>query len=144
MKKYLLVLSMVIGTLFSVEAQKLPTPVELATKKIEGLSKMIKLNPTQRNVIYNYMLDVSKEQISLAKKQQAGTFNPEDMNKLYKLQNESNDNIRNILKGNDQLEFDKFLEQELRGGEKKKKKGKNAKDEQEEVVTGISGLKLPS
>ncbi|MET3113583.1 protein CpxP [Pedobacter sp. CG_S7] len=144
MKKYILMLSIVLGTMFLTHAQKIPTPVELATKKIESFTKKIKVNTTQRNVIYNYMLDISKTQVDLAKKQQAGLFNPEDLGKFYKLQNESNENIRNILKGDQQTDFDKFIEEELRGGQKKKKKGKHGKEEDEEVVTGISGLKLPS
>ena len=122
--------------------KKMPTAVEIAQKNIEALTKKVKVNPTQRNIIYNYMLDFSKEQVSFAKKQQAGMFSQEDMGKLYNLQNENNDKIRTILKGEQLGEFDKYLEEQLRGGDKKKKK--KAKDEEEEVVTGISGLKLPS
>jgi protein CpxP len=145
MKKYLLILSMIFGVIFLADAQKMPTAVEIATKNIEALTKKVKLNPTQRNIIYNYMLDFSREQVAFAKKQQSGMFNQDDMAKLYKLQNENNDNIRNILKGEQLAEFDKYLEEQLRGGDKKKKKkGKQAKEEEEEVVTGISGLKLPS
>ncbi|MEJ5963200.1 hypothetical protein [Pedobacter immunditicola] len=144
-KKYLLMLSMICGSVLMAEAQKMPTAVEIAQKNIEALTKKVKINPTQRNIIYNYMLDFSKEQVSFAKKQQAGMFNQDDMGKLYNLQNENNDKIRTILKGEQLTEFDKYLEEQLRGGDKKKKKkGKKANDEEEEVVTGISGLKLPS
>ena len=144
MKKYILVLLMAAGCISFTNAQKMPTAVEIATKNIDALAKKVKLNPTQRNVIYNYMLDFSKEQVAFAKKQQAGMFDQDDMAKLYKMQNENNANIRNILKGEQQTGFDKFVEEQLRGGDKKKKKKKNSKDEEEEVVTGISGLKLPS
>ena len=143
MKRYLLILSMICGSVLMANAQKkMPTAVEIAQKNIEALTKKVKVNPTQRNIIYNYMLDFSKEQVSFAKKQQAGMFSQEDMGKLYNLQNENNDKIRTILKGEQLGEFDKYLEEQLRGGDKKKKK--KAKDEEEEVVTGISGLKLPS
>lgn len=145
MKRYLLMLAMICGGVFMAEAQKIPTAVEIAQKNIEALTKKVKVNPTQRNIIYNYMLDFSREQVSFAKKQQAGMFNQEDMGKLYNLQNENNDKIRSILKGEQLAEFDKYLEEQLRGGDKKKKKkGKKASEEEEEVVTGISGLKLPS
>ncbi len=145
MKKYLLLLSMILGLLFSAHAQKMPTAVEIATKNIDALTKKVKVNATQRNIIYNYMLDFARDQVSFAKKQQSGMFNQDDMAKLYKLQNESNDKIRGILKDEQLTEFDKYLEEQLRGGDKKKKKkGKHNKEEEEEVVTGISGLKLPS
>lgn len=121
--------------------QKMPTASEMATKSIEALDKRLKLNPTQRSIIYNYTLDFSKEQAALIKKQQAGMYNEDDVARLYKMQNESTKNIRNILKGDQQTEYDKFLEEQLRGGNKKKKK--KGKHEEEEVVTGISGLKLP-
>jgi len=144
MKRYLLMLSMIWCSVFMAQAQKkMPTAVEIAQKNIEALAKKVKINPTQRNIIYNYMLDFSKEQVSFAKKQQAGMFNQEDMGKLYNLQNENNDKIRTILKGEQLIDFDKYLEEQLRGGDHKKKK-KSKKSEEEEVVTGISGLKLPS
>lgn len=145
MKKYVLILLMASGILSLAKAQKkIPTPTEMATKSIELLDKRLKLNPTQKNVIYNYTLEISKEQISLSKKQQAGTYNEDDITKFYKLQNETTKSIRNILKGEQQTQYDQFLEEQLRGGDKKKKKGKHAKEEEEEVVTGISGLKLPT
>ena len=145
MKKYVLTLLMVSGMLFFAKAQKAPpTATELATKNIEALDKKLKLNPTQRNVIYNYTLDLYKEQLALFKKQQAGMFNEDDVSRLYRQQNETTKNIRNILKGDQQTQYDQFLEEQLRGGDKKKKKGKHSKDEEEEVVTGISGLKTPT
>jgi len=123
-------------------AQKTPpTATEMATKNIEALDKKVKLNPTQRSIIYNYMLDMSLEQVALGKKQQTGMFNENDVSKFYKMQNQTSANIRNILKGDQQTQYDDFLEEQLRGGNKKKKK--KGKHEEEEVVTGISGLTLP-
>jgi protein CpxP len=142
MKRYTLILSMILGTVFFAAAQqKIPTATELTTKNMEALDKKVKLNPTQRNIIYNYTMDLYKEQLALTKKQQAGGFNDDDIAKFYRLQNETTRNIRNILKGDQQTDYDNFLEEQLRGGIKKKKK--KHKDEEEEVVTGISGLKLP-
>jgi len=143
MKKYLLILSMVFGVVFMTRAQKGPTPSEMLTKSIDTLNKRLKLNPTQKSIIYNYMLELSKVQVELSKKQQTGAFNEDDVARFYKMQNETTANVRNILKGDQQTEYDKYLEEQLRGGNKKKKKGKHSKDEEEEVVTGISGLKLP-
>ena len=143
MKRYVIMLSIVLGTLFLAKAQKVPTASELATKNIEELDKRLKLNPTQRNIIYNYTLDMYKEQLELSKRQQAGNSREDDVPKFYKLRNQTSDNIRNILKGDQQTEYDKYLEEQLRGGDKKKKKGKHAKEEEEEVVTGIDGLKMP-
>jgi len=142
MKKYVLILLMAFGTTFFATAQKVPTATELTTKSMDALDKKLKLNPTQKSIIYNYTMNLSREQIALSQKQQAGTFNENDVTNFYKLQNETTKNIRNILKGDQQTEYDNFLEEQLRGGDKKKKKGKHAKDDEEEVVTGISGLKL--
>lgn len=142
MKKYLLILSVVLGVAFSAHAQqKGPSPSEILSKNIDSLNKRLKLNPTQRSIIYNYMLDLSKLQVELTKKQQTGAFNEDDVSRFYKAQNETTKNIRNILKGDQQTEYDKYLEEQLRGGNKKKKKHK--KDDDDDVVTGISGLKMP-
>ena len=142
MKKYLLILSMVLGVAFFANAQqKGPSPSEMLSKNIDSLNKRLKLNPTQRSIIYNYMLDLSKLQVELTKKQQTGAFNEDDVSRFYKAQNETTKNIRNILKGDQQTEYDKYLEEQLRGGNKKKKKHK--KDDDDDVVTGISGLKMP-
>jgi protein CpxP len=143
MKRYTLMLSMILGTFFFAAAQqKVPTATELTTKSMDALDKKVKLNPTQRNIIYNYTLDMYKEQLALSKKQQAGGSIEDDIAKFYRHQNETTKNIRNILKGDQQTDYDNFLEEQLRGGDKKKKK-KHSKDEEEEVVTGIAGLKLP-
>jgi protein CpxP len=144
MKRYTLILSMILGTVFFAAAQqKTPTLTELTNKNMEALDKKVKMNPTQRNIIYNYTMDMYKEQLALTKKQQTGGFNDDDIAKFYRMQNETTKNIRNILKGDQQTDYDNFLEEQLRGGNKKKKK-KHSKDEEEEVVTGISGLKLPA
>lgn len=143
MKKQVLILLMIFGTGLSVYAQKIPTATEMTAKNIEAMDKKVKLNPTQKNIIYNYTLEMCKEQLALSKKQQAGTYNEEDVSRFYRLSNETTKNIRNVLKGDQQIEYDKFLEEQLRGGEKKKKKSKHGKAEEEEVVTGIEGLKLP-
>jgi len=144
MKRYTLILSMIFGTVFFAAAQqKTPTATELTNKNMDAMDKKVKMNPTQRNIIYNYTMDMYKEQLELTKKQQAGGFNDDDIARFYKRQNQTTTNIRNILKGDQQTDYDAFLEEQLRGGNKKKKK-KHSKDEEEEVVTGISGLKLPA
>lgn len=119
----------------------MPTAQEMTVKNVEELEKRLKLTSTQKGVIYNYVFDMSKQQLDLIKRQQAGTSKEDDVTKFYKLQNDTNDKIRTILKGDQVAEFEKVLEDRLNGGtKKKKKKGKNK--EEEEVVTGISGLKL--
>jgi protein CpxP len=143
MKKGILILSMIMALSIFAKAQKAPpTITEITNKSMESLDKKLKLNPTQRSIIYNYTLDLSKEQVGLYKKQVAGTYTEDDIARFYKMQNETTKNIRNVLKGEQQTDYDKLVEEQLRGGDKKKKKGKHAKEE-EEVVTGIEGLKLP-
>jgi hypothetical protein len=135
---------MILGVTFFAAAQKIPTASELATKNMDALSKKVKLNPTQRNIIYNYTLDLYSAQLALSKKQQAGQSNEDDITRIYRLQNETTASIRNILKGEQIAQYDEFLDEQMRGGDKKKKKGKRSKTEgeaEEEVVTGISGLK---
>lgn len=144
MKRYALILLVVFGVVSFAEAQqKVPTATELTDKTMAAMEKKVKLNQTQKNIIYNYMLDISKEQLAISKKQQTGAGTEDDVTRFYRLQNETTKNIRNILKGDQQTDYDKFVEEQLRGGEKKKKKGKHGKEEEEEVVTGIAGLKLP-
>ncbi|QNK64433.1 hypothetical protein H7F33_08135 [Pedobacter sp. PAMC26386] len=142
MKRSVLTLCMLMGMIFFAKAQKAPpTASEMATKSIEAMDKKLKLNSTQKNIIYNYTFDLCKEQVALSKKQQTGLYNEEDISKFYRKQNETTKNIRNVLKGEQQTQYDQYVEEMLRGGDKKKKKGKH---EQEEVVTGIDGLKLPA
>lgn len=144
MKRYILVIMLLIGVNSLTKAQqKMPTAQEMAVKNVDELEKKLKLTSTQKSVIYNYVFDMSKQQLELIKRQQAGTSKEDDVTKFYKLQNDTNDNIRTILKGDQLPEFEKVLEDRLNGNsKKKKKKGKKGKEEEEEVVTGISGLKL--
>lgn len=142
MKRYILAVMLLLGfNTFTKAQQKMPTAQEMTVKSVEELEKRLKLTSTQKGVIYNYVFDMSKEQLDLIKRQQAGTSKEDDVTKFYKLQNDTNDKIRTILKGDQLPEFEKVLEDRLNGGAKKKKK--KGKKEEEEVVTGISGLKLP-
>lgn len=132
-----------LGTSILVKAQqKMPTAQEMTVKSIDELDKRLKLNSTQKSVIYNYTFDMCREQLELIKKQKAGTSNEDDISKFYKLQNETNNNIKNVLKGDQVAEFDKLLEERLNGDNKKKKNKKGKHKEEEETVTGISGLKM--
>jgi protein CpxP len=144
MKKYILIALVLLSTNLLVKAQqnKMPTAQEMTSKNVDELEKRLKLSPTQKSVIYTYIFDMSKQQLDLIKRQQAGTSKEDDVTKFYKVQNETNDNIRTILKGDQLPEFEKVLEERLSGisGKKKKKKGKQ--DKEEEVVSDISGLKM--
>jgi protein CpxP len=146
MRRYILVVALLLAVNLHGKAQqpKMPTAQEMTVKNVDELEKRLKLTPTQKSVIYNYVFDMSKQQLELIKRQQAGTSKEDDVTKFYKLQNDTNDNIRTILKGDQLPEFEKVLEDRLNGGNtnKNKKKGKKGKEEEEEVVTGISGLKL--
>lgn len=144
MKRYILLAFVLFGLNTMTKAQqKMPTAQEMTVKSVEELEKRLKLTSTQKGVIYNYIFDMSKQQLDLIKRQQAGTSNEDDITKFYKLQNDTNDKIRTILKGEQLPEFEKVLEDRLNGDTKKKKKNKKGKGkEEEEVVTGISGLKL--
>ena len=141
MKKNVLILFVLITLITSVQAQKVPTATEIATKGVAAMEKRLKLNSTQKNIIYNYTLELTKEQIALNKKQKTGAPIEDDYTKFIRNQNQMSQSIRNILKPEQQVEYDLYLEEQLRGG--KKKKGKKSKEEDEEVVTGISGLILP-
>lgn len=143
MKIYILLAFLLFGLGSIVKAQqpKMPTAQEMTVKSVDELEKRLKLTSTQKGVIYNYVFDMSKQQLDLIKRQQAGTSKEDDVTKFYKLQNDTNDKIRTILKGDQLPEFEKVLEDRLNGGTKKKKK-KGKDKEEEEVVTGISGLKL--
>ncbi len=141
MKPYILLAFLLFGLSFSIKAQqKMPTAQEMTVKNVDELEKRLKLTATQKSVIYNYVFDMSKQQLELIKRQQAGTSKEDDVTKFYKVQNETNDNIRTILKGSQLQEFEKVLEDRLNGVTQKKKKKRG--QEKEEVVTGISGLKL--
>lgn len=143
MKTYILVVLLLFGlnTITRAQAQKMPTVQELTVKNVDELNERLKLTPTQKSIIHNYTFDMYKLQLDLIKKQQAGNSNEDDVTKFYKFQNETNDNIKNILKGDQVAEFDKLLEERLNGDNKKKKNKKGKKKKEEETVTGISGLK---
>jgi len=127
------------------QSQKMPTAQELTVKSIDEMVERLKLSATQRSVIYNYTFELYKQQLDLVKRQQAGTSKEEDVTKFYKFQNETNNNIKTILKGDQIAQFDQLLEDRLNGDNKKKKnKKKKNSAEEEEVSTGISGLVNPA
>eukprot|EP01133_Synstelium_polycarpum_P011346 gene11346-13228_t len=142
MKKYIVLLMLLFAVSTLTKAQpKPPTAQEITAKIMEEYDKRLKLNSTQRGVIYNYTYDLAKEQTDLVKRRQAGTFKEEDISKFDRFQNETNANIRKILKGEQLAEFEKILDDRMNGGNDKKKKKKRGKEE-EAAVTGIEGLKL--
>jgi len=142
MKKFLSALflftAMAIGALAQ---QKIPTPEELAKKNVDELETRLKLSSTQKSVIYNYAYNLAKEQVALVKKQQANGYNDEEMSKFYRLNNETNKNIKAVLKPEQIIEFDKVTEERLSGIDPNKKKKKRKKGEEEEKIVGIEGLK---
>ena len=116
MKKYILIAMLLLGVnLLTKAQQKMPTAQEMTVKSIDELDKRLKLNSTQKSVIYNYTFDMCKEQLELIKKQKAGASNEEDISKFYKFQNETNNNIKNVLKGDQIAEFDKLLDERMSG-----------------------------
>jgi len=143
MKKLILMMMLVLGAVFSsIAQQKQPTAEELAKKNMDELEPRLKLSSTQKSVIYNYAFNLAKEQIALYKKQQVTGYNDEELTKYYKLQNETNKNIKTVLKPDQIIEFDKITEERLSGVDPKKKKKKLKKGEEEEKVVGIEGLKI--
>ncbi|SFH08924.1 hypothetical protein [Pedobacter insulae] len=141
MKRLIFTMLMIIGVFFSAFAQKQPTAEEIAKKNIDELEKRLKLSSTQKNVIYNYAFSIAKEQLALYKKQQASGYNDEDITRYYRLQNESNKNIKTVLKPEQVVEYEKLIEERLSGIDPSKKKKKRKKGEVEEKVVGIEGLK---
>lgn len=141
MKKFILLYLILFGA-FVVKAQntapKMPTPDEIAKKNVDELDKRLKLNATQKSVIYSYAYNQAKEQAEMIKRRQAGKGGEQDVDNYYKLSNETDKNIRNVLKGEQQTEYDKIVEERLSGKSgKKKKKGKG----DEEISTGdLKGL----
>lgn len=142
MKRLILMLVLVMGVCFSGNAQKVPTAEELAKKNIEEMDKRLKLSPTQRSIIYNYAFELAKEQLDLYKKRQAGTYKEEDETRYFRIQNETNKNIKVVLKPDQIDEFNKLNEERLSGVDPAKKKKKLKKGEEEEKVVGIEGLKM--
>ncbi|TCD12902.1 hypothetical protein EZ449_02330 [Pedobacter frigidisoli] len=142
MKKIIFLFLIVIGIsgLANAQQNKMPTPDEIAKKNVEDLDKRLKLNATQKSVIYRFTFSQAKEQADLIKRQQAGTSRDEDVDIFYKLQNETSKNIRNVLKGEQQAEYDKIIEERLSGKSAKAKNKKKKKGEEEEVESDIKGL----
>lgn len=140
MKRLVILFLVVVSVNGLVRAQqnKMPTPTEIAQKNVEDLDKRLKLNGTQKSVIYSFTYNQAKEQAELIKRQQAGNSREEDVDKFYKLQNETTKNIRNVLRPEQQLEYDKVIEERLSGKSPKSKKKK--KGEEEEVQSDIKGL----
>lgn len=141
MKKVILMLCCVFGLFLSSQAQKVPTAKELADKNVEELNKRLKLSPTQRSVIYNYAFDMAKRQLDLYKKQMSGMFRPEDETAFFKHQNETNLQIKSVLKPEQVDTYNLIIEERLSGVDPNKKKKKNKKGEEEDKVVGIEGLK---
>ncbi|MFW0714850.1 hypothetical protein [Pedobacter sp. N23S346] len=141
MKRVIFLLLILAGISGVVNAQqnKVPTPDEIAKKNVEDLNKRLKLNDTQKSVIYRFTFNQAKEQADLVKRQQTGNSREDDVDKFYKLQNETSKNIRNVLKGEQQNEYDKVIEERLSGKAKNKNK-KKKKGEEEEVEGDIKGL----
>jgi len=139
MKQVIFLFLLIIGTstLLFAQQNKMPTSAEIAKKNVEDLDKKLKLNDTQKSIIYSLTYNQAKEQSELVKRQQAGTSREDDVDKFYKLQNETSKGIRNVLKGDQQTQYDKIIEERLSGkSNKKKKKG------EEEVEGDINGLLL--
>ncbi|MFN0291438.1 hypothetical protein [Pedobacter helvus] len=142
MKKFLSALFLFTIIAIAALAQpKMPTPEELAKKNVDELETRLKLSATQKSVIYNYAYNMAKEQVALMKKQQATGYDDEEVTKLYRLNNETNKNIKAVLKPEQVVEYDKITEERLAGIDPKKKKKKKKKGEEEEKIVGIEGLK---
>lgn len=142
MKRVIFLLLILAGISGVVNAQqnKVPTPDEIAKKNVEDLDKRLKLNDTQKSVIYRFTFNQAKEQADLVKRQQTGNSHEDDVDKFYKLQNETSKNIRNVLKGEQQNEYDKVIEERLSGKSAKNKNKKKKKGDEEEVEGDIKGL----
>jgi hypothetical protein len=134
MKRLVILFLIIVGVNGLVRAQqnKVPTPAEIAQKNVDDLEKRLKLNGTQKSVIYSFTYNQAKEQ--------AGNSREEDVDKFYKLQNETSKNIRNVLRPEQQTEYDKIIEERLSGKGLKSKNKKKKKGEEEEVESDIKGL----
>jgi hypothetical protein len=131
MKTYILAALLFFGAgTFAIAQNKIPTAQELTTKDVTELEEKLKLSPTQKSVIYNYTFEMYKQQLDLYKRQQAGTAREEEMSKFNRLQLETNDNIRSILKGEQVAQFDQLLDDRMNGTNKKKSKKEKKKKEE--------------
>ena len=141
MKRLVILFLIIVGVNGLVRAQqnKVPTPAEIAQKNVDDLEKRLKLNGTQKSVIYSFTYNQAKEQADLIKRQQAGNSREDDVDKFYKLQNETSKNIRNVLRPEQQTEYDKIIEERL-SGKGLKSKNKKKKKGEEEVESDIKGL----
>ena len=126
-----------VNGLVRAQQNKMPTPTEIAQKNVDELDKRLKLNGTQKSVIYSFTYNQAKEQAELIKRQQAGNSKEEDVDKFYKLQNETSKNIRNVLRPEQQLEYDKVIEERLSGKSQKNKKKKKGEEEVESDIKGL-------
>jgi protein CpxP len=140
MKKVIFLFLLVIGinALANAQQNKVLTPTEIAQKNVEDLDKKLKLNDTQKSIIYSLTFTQAKEQADLVKRQQTGKSREEDVDKYYRMQNETSKSIRNVLKADQQAKYDKIIEDRLSGKLNKKKK----KGEEEEAESDINGLLL--
>ena len=130
MKTYILATLLFFGAGSLATAQnKIPTVQELTVKDVAEVEERVKLSPTQKSIIYNYTFEKYKQQMDLYKRQQAGTVREEEMSKFKRFQDETDDNIRNLLKGEQIALFDQLIEDRMNGTTKKKtKKSKNKKE----------------
>lgn len=140
MKRIALMLMLMVAVVLSSRAQKMISADEIAKKNVDELETRLKLTATQKGIIYRYAYDFNKEQLVLVKKQQAGTFKPEDETLYYRLQAEYHKNVKAVLKADQLPEYDKIVEERLNGVDTAKKK-KKKKGEEEEKVVGIEGLR---
>lgn len=140
MKKFIFLFLTALTFAFVSNAQqsKTPLPAEVAQKNVDDLNKKLKLNETQKSVIFRFTFEQAKAQQELMKKQEKTGFDEGDVDKFYKMQNETSKNIRNVLKGDQQIEYDRIIEDRLSGVTEKGKKKK--KGEEEEAPSDIKGL----
>lgn len=116
-----------------------PKPEEITKKSVDELDKRLKLNATQKSIIYNFTYSQVKEQQELIKQQNNGGENEQTLTRFYKLQNETNKNIRAVLKDDQQKEYDKMIQERLNGKDIKKKR-KNKKNAEDDIVTDLPGI----
>lgn len=142
MKKLLLMIAFVAGLSSLVSAQQAstpPKPEEITKKSVDELDKRLKLNATQKSIIYNFTFSQVKEQQELLKLQGSGADNEQIMTRYYKLHDETNKNIRAILKEEQLKEYDKIIQERVTG-KKSKKNRKNKHNQEEDIVTDLPGI----